>query len=216
MLQRNFLSVPKSGYVLLRKEESGDVITFQGIPVCSIFSNAAETEEHLQRKVTRCNSGEYHSCRLAELVNFSNCIGKTKTEGVWVQSLFHFYAVFYCHLQGNVFRSVCHSVNRGMCRGRGHVWQRGEIHGRGRDIKSSGGSRISQTAVPTIGFVANLSFDKILPKIAWTFLKSRTEWMVYAFLAPPLDPPMVIEPRGVVGTSIPSVPHWILINLIPY
>ena len=81
MLQRNFPSVPKSGYVLLRKEEFRDVITFQGIPACSIFNNAAETEEHLQRKVTRSNRGEYHSCKLAELVNFSNCIGRTKTEG---------------------------------------------------------------------------------------------------------------------------------------
>ena len=90
MLQRNFLSVPKSGYVLLRKEEFRDVMTFQGIPACSIFSNAAETEKHLQRKVTRCNSGEYHSCRLAKLVNFSKCIGRTKTERMRIQSLFHF------------------------------------------------------------------------------------------------------------------------------
>ena len=59
MLQRNFLSVPKSDYVLLRKEEFRDVMTFQGIPACSIFSNVAETEEHLQRQVIQCNSGEF-------------------------------------------------------------------------------------------------------------------------------------------------------------
>ena len=91
MLQRNFLSVPKSGYVLLRKEEFRDVMTFQGIPACSIFSNAAETEEHLQRKVTGCNSGEYHSCRLDKLLNM---FWQNQYEQGANKSLFHFYGAF--------------------------------------------------------------------------------------------------------------------------
>ena len=119
MLQRNFLSVPKSGYMLLRKEEFHDVMTFQGIPACSIFSNAAETEEHLQRKVTRCNNGEYHSCKLGKLVNM---FWHNQYEQGANTVSFSFLCSFY-HPYGNVFTSVCHSVHMGG----GYAWQRGNI-----------------------------------------------------------------------------------------